>query len=328
MRWSSVLLPFSLLFAGVFADDPSERFVEFQKKALSSSPVKLDDASYKKITAAPRDYSIAVLLTAQDARYGCQMCREFGPELDLLSTQWTKGDKAGNSRVLFALLDFNDGRDTFMSLGLQTAPVLLFFQPTTGEFAVPDPDPLRYDFNSGKPSAEALHEWIVRHTPGRPHPQFKRPTDWFMMLSALVIITGVGTLIYTTWSYTWPWLSSRALWRFLVLFSVLIFTSGQMFNQIRNTPYVGQDGRGHISYIAGGFQSQFAIETQIIGVLYGALALMAIALADKVPRMGSPSSQNIAVLAYAGVMLVLYSFLLSVFRVKNGGYPFSLPPFL
>lgn len=87
------------------------------------------------------------------------------------------------------------------------------------------------------------------------------------MLSALVIITGVGTLIYTTWSYTWPWLSSRGLWRFLVLFSVLIFTSGQMFNQIRNTPYVGQDGRGHISYIAGGFQSQFAIETQIIGVL-------------------------------------------------------------
>lgn len=128
MRWSSVLLPFSLLFAGVFADDPSERFVEFQKKALSSSPVKLDDASYKKITAAPRDYSIAVLLTAQDARYGCQMCREFGPELDLLSTQWTKGDKAGNSRVLFALLDFNDGRDTFMSVstgtGHQTTRIL------------------------------------------------------------------------------------------------------------------------------------------------------------------------------------------------------------
>lgn len=120
MRWSSVLLPFSLLFAGVFADDPSERFVEFQKKALSSSPVKLDDASYKKITAAPRDYSIAVLLTAQDARYGCQMCREFGPELDLLSTQWTKGDKAGNSRVLFGLLDFNDGRETFMSVSTST----------------------------------------------------------------------------------------------------------------------------------------------------------------------------------------------------------------
>lgn len=88
-----------------------------------------------------------------------------------------------------------------------------------------------------------------------------------MMLSALVIVSGVGTLIYTTWSYTWPWLSSRGLWRFLTLFSVLIFTSGQMFNQIRNTPYVGQDGRGHISYIAGGFQSQYAIETQIIGVL-------------------------------------------------------------
>lgn len=116
MRWSSILLPFSLLFAGVLADEPSERFVDFQKKALSSSPVKLDDASYKKITAPPRDYSIAVLLTAMDARYGCQMCREFGPELDLLSSQWVKGDKAGNSKVLFGVLDFNDGRETFMSV--------------------------------------------------------------------------------------------------------------------------------------------------------------------------------------------------------------------
>jgi oligosaccharyltransferase complex subunit gamma len=24
----------------------------------------------------------------------------------------------------------------------------------------------------------------------------------------------------------------------------------------------------------------------------------------------------------------MYSFLLSVFRIKNGGYPFSLPPFM
>lgn len=116
MRWSSVLLPFSLLFAGVLADEPSKRFVDFQKKALSSVPVKLDDASYKKITAAPRDYSIAVLLTAMDARYGCQMCREFGPELDLLTSQWVKGDKSGESRVLFGVLDFNDGRETFMSV--------------------------------------------------------------------------------------------------------------------------------------------------------------------------------------------------------------------
>jgi oligosaccharyltransferase complex subunit gamma len=43
-----------------------------------------------------------------------------------------------------------------------------------------------------------------------------------------------------------------------------MFTSGHMFNTIRHTPYIQSDGRGGIGYIAGGFQSQLGIETQIV----------------------------------------------------------------
>lgn len=120
MRWSSILLPFTLLATGVLAEPTSKQFQEFHKKALTSSPLKLDDASYKKVTALPRDYSVAVLLTAMDNRYACQMCREFGPEWDLLAASWTKGDKKGESGVIFSTLDFNDGRDTFMSVSIAT----------------------------------------------------------------------------------------------------------------------------------------------------------------------------------------------------------------
>lgn len=125
MRWSSVLLPFTLLAAGALADDPSQRFLDLHKKALASAPIKLDDASYKKATSLPRDYSVAVLLTATDPRFGCQMCREFGPDWNLLASQWTKGDKSGNSRVVFSVLDFNDGRDTFMSVSTWSIGFLL-----------------------------------------------------------------------------------------------------------------------------------------------------------------------------------------------------------
>lgn len=124
MRWSSILLPISLLMGCALgdsdSDSPSERFLVLQKQALASSPIILDDASYKKATAVPRDYSIAVLLTAQDPRFGCQMCREFGPEWDMLSRQWTKGDKAGKSQLILSLLDFNDGRDTFLSVSIRS----------------------------------------------------------------------------------------------------------------------------------------------------------------------------------------------------------------
>jgi oligosaccharyltransferase complex subunit gamma len=37
----------------------------------------------------------------------------------------------------------------FFQLGLQTAPVLLLFQPTTGPHAVAGAEALRFDFSTG-----------------------------------------------------------------------------------------------------------------------------------------------------------------------------------
>jgi oligosaccharyltransferase complex subunit gamma len=105
------LLP-SLAFAAK-KDTKKDRFdATFAKPA----PVKLDDISYGKLTTAPRDYSVAVLLTALENRFGCQLCREFQPEWDLLAKSWTKGDRKGASRLLYGTLDFSDGKNTFSSV--------------------------------------------------------------------------------------------------------------------------------------------------------------------------------------------------------------------
>lgn len=118
MRLISSFLSFLLLAAGASAAKKSstERFDEFHAKALSSSPLKLSDVSYKSLTATPRDYSVAVLLTALESRFGCQLCRDFQPEWDLVGKSWAKGDKAGDSRMLFSTLDFANGRDIFLSV--------------------------------------------------------------------------------------------------------------------------------------------------------------------------------------------------------------------
>jgi oligosaccharyltransferase complex subunit gamma len=36
----------------------------------------------------------------------------------------------------------------------------------------------------------------------------------------------------------------------------------------------------------------------------------------------------VALFAWGGILFVVYSLLLSIFRGKNQGYPFSLPPFM
>lgn len=52
-----------------------------------------------------------------------------------------------------------------------------------------------------------------------------------------------------------------------------------------------------------------------------------ITLALRVPRMTDAKSQQIAVFVWGAVIFFVYSILLAVFRAKNMGYPFWLPPF-
>jgi oligosaccharyltransferase complex subunit gamma len=117
MRILKALIVSLLPLAALGAKKPAaDRFQQFHTKALASVPLKLDDSIYDQLTASPRDYSVAVLLTALESRFGCQLCREFQPEWDLLAKSWTKGDKKGESRLVYGTLDFMDGRKTFQSV--------------------------------------------------------------------------------------------------------------------------------------------------------------------------------------------------------------------
>lgn len=106
------LLPLSVLGAKKTGD----KFQDFHTKQLSSTPLKLVDSSFDRLTSTPREYSVAVLLTALEARFGCQLCREFQPEWDMLAKQWTRGDKKGDSKLIYGTLDFADGKNTFQSV--------------------------------------------------------------------------------------------------------------------------------------------------------------------------------------------------------------------
>lgn len=118
MRFLPLLASASALVASAFAAEQSteERFIKFNRLARLSSPLQLNDVSYKSLTSTPRDYSVAIVLTAQDARFGCQLCRDFKPEWELIAQSWARGDKQQESRLFFGVLDFTEGRETFLSV--------------------------------------------------------------------------------------------------------------------------------------------------------------------------------------------------------------------
>lgn len=107
------LIPLSILSA---KSPTGSKFERYSSKSTSPAPLQLDDSGYDDLTAAPRDYTVAVLLTALEVRFGCQLCREFQPEWDLIARSWNKGDKGGQSRVLYGTLDFAEGKATFQKV--------------------------------------------------------------------------------------------------------------------------------------------------------------------------------------------------------------------
>ncbi|KEF52492.1 uncharacterized protein A1O9_11334 [Exophiala aquamarina CBS 119918] len=304
----------------------SSTFDTYLGKQASSAPFELDEKAYNDLTAAPRDYALAVLLTARDAKYACQVCRAFDPEWKIIGNSWQKADKKGAHRVLFGTIDFDNGRNVFMKLQLQTAPVLLFFPPTVGENAKPDGQPIRFDF-LGPQTAEGVHGWITRQLPAGNYPGVSRPINYGRIGATITILLGLFTFVTVAYPYILPIVQNRNLWAGISLVLILLFTSGHMFNHIRRVPYVAGNGRGGISYFAGGFSNQFGMETQIVAAMYALLAFAAINLALRVPRIKDSRTQQVAVIIWASVVFGMYSFLMSVFRIKNGGYPFWLPPF-
>lgn len=87
------------------------------------------------------------------------------------------------------------------------------------------------------------------------------------IVSTITILMAVVTAIAVLSPYLLPIIQNRNLWAAISLIAILLFTSGQMFNHIRKVPYVAGDGKGGISYFAGGFQNQFGMETQIVAAI-------------------------------------------------------------
>lgn len=62
-----------------------------------------------------------------------------------------------------------------------------------------------------------------------------------------------------------PLIQSRIIWGTGSLVLILTFTSGHMWNKIKNAPYVQAGEGGKMTWIAGGFQNQLGMESQVIG---------------------------------------------------------------
>ena len=298
-----------------------------KKDALADKVSQLVDLSTKKsviklngnkfrdfVKSAPRNYSIIVMFTALAANRQCAVCKQASDEYQLVANSYRYSQLFSN-KLFFAMVDFDEGPDVFQSMKLNTAPVFMHF-PSKGKPKKFDSmDIQRVGFG-----AEAIAKWIGERT--EVNIRVFRPPNYTGTVALLMLLSLVGGLLYLRRNNL-EFLYNKTAWSLMALFFVFAMTSGQMWNHIRGPPFVQKSQSGGVAYIHGSSQGQFVLETYFVMMIYGLIVAGMIMLTEAGESKADVGKRKIFAVVGLGLLAFFFSLILSIFRSKAGGYPYS-----
>jgi oligosaccharyltransferase complex subunit gamma len=299
-----------------------EKFNEMAKKAPNGI-IQLNNELFDEITSKDRDWMAIVQITAMGKDIKCTSCHSWDPKYTSVAKSWTTVPADKRDGFYFATLDFANGRETFMKLGISSAPFVFVYPAVKGSLrpANGQVEMWMYNFNDEGIDSESFAKSMSRYSPV-PVP-YREPPNYSLLIT-IGISAFIVTLVCTfLWPYVSAFVTSRWIWGMVCIYAILTYTGGYMFVKIRKMPMT-VEGRNGPAYIAAGFQTQYGMETQIVSVLYGTLALAHLALIFLVPRIPGAARQRAGVYLWSGISVLLFSVLLGFFRLKNNSYPFRL----
>ncbi|XP_037957916.1 tumor suppressor candidate 3 [Teleopsis dalmanni] len=261
----------------------------------------------------PRNYSVIVMLTALAPSRQCQICRHAHDEFTIVANSYRYSPVYSN-KLFFAMVDFDEGSDVFQMLRLNMAPVFMHF-PAKGKPKGAD----TMDIHRVGFAAESIAKFVAERTDVQV--RIFRPPNYSGTVAMITLVCLVGGFLYIRRNNL-EFLYNKQIWGAIAVFFCFAMISGQMWNHIRGPPLVHKSQNGGVAYIHGSSQGQLVVETYIVMFLNAMIVLGMILLTE----CGSQNDQRKGrITAIIGLVLVaiFFSFLLSVFRSKAQGYPYS-----
>lgn len=290
------------------------------KEKSKSNIIKLTKNNYERILEGPRDSYVLLLLTATNPQIGCSVCQKLGPEFDKLANSWFQDHPDGDN-LFFAKSDFADGyREIFQAFQLNNVPRLFLYSPSaeTSKFnegfeQLPVPS-----VNIGPELAAVLSEATKKDV------KIYEPVAYGNIVITALFTFFTVLLLKKNFASVSALLTNKPLWGGFVVFSILIFNTGYMFNAIRGTPYARPTQDGGAEYFVQGQQNQLGAETQAMAFVYAILAFSFVSLVTKVRLIQNDKVQFFVVTVITLIVFLTYSALLQIFRFKSPGYPYLL----
>lgn len=219
-----------------------------------------------------------------------------------------------NGKLFFAMVDYDDGPDVFNLLNINSAPVFMFFSEKGKTKDADQMDIQRIGF-----SAEVISRWISEKTDISI--RVIRPPNYTATIAILTLFSMFASLLYVKRNNL-DFLYNRSSWGMLAVFICLAMTSGQMWNHIRGPPLMHRTSKG-VAYIHSSSSGQFVIESYIIIFLNAAISLGVIFMNDSMRGRGDVKRKKMTAVAGLVMTAVFFSLLLSIFKGKAHGYPYT-----
>lgn len=279
--------------------------------------IRMNGEKYRQyVKAPPRNYSIILMLTALAPQRKCSICKEVNTEYQILASSWKYSNGFSNHNLFFVVVDFDEGSDVFQSLKLNTAPVIMHIPPK-GRQRKGD----TYNMGQHGFAAEQLAKWVNERTDI--FIRVVRPPNYMMAITIGLLLAGIGALLYVK-RKSIEVIYNQDYWAVLAVAIAFIMISGQMWNHIRSPPYAHRNPQtGEIAYIHGSSDGQLIAETYIVIFLYSLICVGFVLLNERALEQEDIKKKRIFTVIGAVMVIVFFSLLLSVFRSKYHGYPYS-----
>nr|CAG4644945.1 EOG090X09EZ [Leptodora kindtii] len=293
----------------------NERYQQIMEMSAKRTVIRLNGNKYRELVrASPRNYSSIVMFTAMSPKRQCTICKHALDEYQIVANSF-RYHQQYTDKLFFALVDFDEAQDVFQQLKLNTAPVIMHF-PAKGKPKRTDTmDIQRVGF-----AAEALARWVGEQT--EIQIRILRPPNYSATIALVALFAVIGGLLYLRRNNL-EFLYNKSMWAVMALFFVFTMTSGQMWNHIRGPPFVHRTNTGNIAYVHGSSQGQFVLETYIVMGITAVTVLGMILMTEAASGKGDIRKRRTMAIIGMGLMAFFFSLILSIFRSKAHGYPYS-----
>lgn len=301
--------------------------------------ITIRDSNFKNLLQGPHDATLFVVLTTTSPQFGCALCMSAESDWVALAESWFREHPDGVSKkdpskaLFFAKADVRNPSNIpsiFNYYQVSTVPKVMLFSEGA------DMDTFSELPLAGESGAERVTFYIehLKKEMNISDFNYYQPIDWSSTALTCFLVFSFVLLLKKKYQYIRKYIASKYAWAVAMVTFIILMLGGYMYNQIRHPRLAGVGKEGELIYfIQGEIQNQYAMETQVVGTLYGIITVIIIALVVGIPQVETYYKKNVQkanlVTTFGSVLLsilLLFAFSAYVrsFQIKNPAYPFSL----